>query len=70
VLDAQQKSYARGISTVVDMLIAQRRLFRSRSDHSKARYEYLRSLTALRIHAGVLTFEHIDEIEQLTRETP
>jgi outer membrane protein len=70
VLDAQQKSYALGVSTVVDMLIAQRRLFRSRSDNSKARYDYLRSLTGLRIRAGTLTAADIEEIDRLTVETP
>jgi outer membrane protein len=70
VLDAQQKSYALGVSTVVDMLIAQRRLFRSRSDNSKARYDYLRSLTGLRIQAGALSTAHVEELDRLTDAAP
>lgn len=39
----------------MDVLIAQRRLFRSRSDRSKARYEHIRDLTTLRLRAGALS---------------
>jgi outer membrane protein len=65
VLDAQQKSYQLGVSTIVDVLLAQRRLFRSRSDHAKARYDYLRDLTGLKIRAGSLALADVEEIDRL-----
>ncbi len=63
VLQAQTRSYELGASTIVDMLIAQRRLFRSRSDQSKARYDYIRDLTLLRIRAGALRESDVEEID-------
>lgn len=63
VLEAQRRSYELGVSTVVDVLIAQRRLFKSRSDLSKARYDYIRDLTTLRSRAGTLSMRDIEEID-------
>ena len=63
VVDAQQKSYNLGVSTIVDVLIAQRRLYRSRSEQSKARYDFIRDMTNLRIQAGALTPQDIEEID-------
>lgn len=63
VLQAQQRSYELGVSTIVDVLIAQRRLFKSRSDRSKARYGYIRDLTTLRARAGTLSMSDIEEID-------
>jgi outer membrane protein len=62
VLDAQRKGYALGASTIVDVLTAQRRLFKARSDQSKARYDYIRDLTNLRVRAGALSAQDIEEI--------
>lgn len=61
-LQAQQKSYEMGIATIVDVLNAQRLLRKSRSDQSKARYDYIRGLTILRVHAGTLSMRDIEEI--------
>jgi outer membrane protein len=63
VVDAQQKSYELGVSTIVDVLIAQRRHFKSRSDRQKARYDYIRSFTLLRVRAGRLTDQDVAEID-------
>lgn len=62
VVDSQRRGYDLGVTTVVDLLIAQRRLFRARSDHASARYGYLRDLTRLRIQAGSLAYSDIEEI--------
>jgi outer membrane protein len=62
-LQAQQKSYEMGIATIVDVLNAQRLLLKSRSDQSKARYDYIRGLTTLRVHAGTLSIKDIEEID-------
>ena len=70
VLDAQRRSYELRVSTIVDVLIAQRRLFRSRSDESKARYDHVRDLTNLKVQAGRLTAEDIREIDGWMRPEP
>jgi outer membrane protein len=62
-LQAQQKSYELGVTTIVDVLNAQRLLLKSRSDQSKARYDYIRGLTTLRVHAGTLSMRDIEEID-------
>jgi hypothetical protein len=62
-LQAQQKSHEIGVATVVDVLNAQRLLLKSRSEQSKARYDYIRGLTTLRVHAGTLSQQHIEEID-------
>lgn len=61
--DAQQKGFELGTSTVVDLLDAQRRLFRARADRSAARHDFIRSLTALRLQAGVLSEAHLEELD-------
>lgn len=63
VVDAQQKSYELGVATVVDMLLARQRLFKARSDQSKARYDYIREFTTLRMYAGRLTDRDVEEID-------
>lgn len=62
--DAQTKMYERGLTTVIDLLDVRQRLVKSRSAQSKARYDYLRDLTSLRIRAGRFGS---DDIEQLNR---
>lgn len=63
VVAERTKSYSLGASTVIDLLVAQQRLFKARSDQSKARYDYIRDLTTLRMRAGVLTMREIEEID-------
>lgn len=63
VLESQQKSYDLGASTIVDVLIAQRALFKSRTEQYKARYDYIRALIELRIRAGALREDDIQELD-------
>lgn len=63
VVEAQKKSYEYRITTVLDVLIAQRRLTKARSDESKARYDYVRDLTVLKAHIGEPMRPHIEEID-------
>jgi outer membrane protein len=52
--EAQQRGFELGAVTVVDLLETQRRLYRARADHARARHDYLRALATLRRHAGAL----------------
>jgi len=63
VVEAQQRSFEVGVTTVLDVLIARRRLIKSRSDHSKARYDYIRDLTVLRVQSGALNRMNIEEVD-------
>lgn len=63
VVEAQQRSFEFGVTTVLDVLIARRRLIKSRSDHAKARYDYIRDLTVLRVQSGALNRMNIEEID-------
>jgi len=60
--DAQQKGFELGAVTVVDLLDAQRRLFRAGADRAKARHELVRSLTTLHVHGGDLDDQRIEEL--------
>ena len=61
---AQERGYELGVVTVIQVLDARRRLLRARSDQSRARYDYLRDLIALRIRAGVLTEADVAEFNR------
>jgi outer membrane protein len=63
VVAERRKSYTLGASTVVDVLIAQQRLLKARSDQSRARYDYIRDLTNLRARAGTLSTKDIEEVD-------
>jgi len=63
VVDAQKKSYELGVSTMIDVLISERRHFKARSDRQKARYEYIRGFTMLRVRSGRLTDQDVEEID-------
>lgn len=67
--DAQQRSYALAVSTIVDLLDSQKRLFQLRSEQSKARYDFIRSLVILRIRAGTLSDRDIEEINGWNAES-
>ena len=51
------------VTTIADVMIALQRLYKARSDQSKARYDYIRDLTNLRVRAGALTNQDIEEID-------
>ena len=61
---AQERGYELGVVTVVQVLDARRRLLRARTDQSRARYNYLRDLIALRIRGGVLTEADVAEFNR------
>lgn len=70
VVEAQLKSHELGVTTMLDVLIARRRLTKARSDQSKARYDYIRDLTTLRMHGGALSRAHIEEIDSWMARRP
>lgn len=59
---AQKRGVELGTSTIVDLLDAQRRLLRARTDQSKARHDFISSLTGLRFQAGTLTDTDMEEL--------
>ncbi len=63
-VQAQERGYELGVVTVVQVLDARRRLLRARSDQSRARYNYLRDLIALRIRGGVLSETDVAEFNR------
>lgn len=52
---AQEKGLELGASRITDLLDARRRLFKARADQSKARYDFLRDVVALKIRSGDVT---------------
>jgi outer membrane protein len=63
VVEAQEESFELQVTTVLDVLVARRRLTKARSDESKARYDYMRDLSALKAQTGQLDRGHIAEID-------
>ena len=64
-LDASETGLRVGARTAVDVLNAQRELFRAQRDYSRARYDYLISILSLKQAAGQLTARDLAEIDQL-----
>jgi outer membrane protein len=56
---AQEVGLDLGVSRITDLLDARRRLFKSRAEGAKARYDYVRDVVALRIRGGNLTEDDI-----------
>jgi outer membrane protein len=56
---AQEVGLDLGASRITDLLDARRRLFKSRADGAKARYDYVRDVVALRIRSGNLTEDDV-----------
>lgn len=63
--DAQVRAHELGVTTVVDVLDAERRLFKARSDQSAACNDFIYSLATLRLLAGRLTDTDIEELNNL-----
>lgn len=61
--DGQQRGYELGVSTIVAVLEAKKNLLKSRFSYAKARYDYIRSLVALRVWGGTLTRTDVEEID-------
>ncbi len=61
-LRATQAGFDVGTRTAVEVLDAQRELFRSQRDFARARYDYLLNTLRLKLSVGLLT---IDDLEQI-----
>jgi len=61
-VDAQYKAYDLGTTTIVDVLETRRLLLRARAEQSRARYDFIRALIALRMWAGSLSDHDMEEI--------
>lgn len=60
--DGQLRGYELGASTIVAVLESKKNLLKSRFAYAKARYDYIRSLVALRVWGGTLTRADLAEI--------
>ncbi len=60
--DGQQRGYDLGASTIVALLESKKNLLKSRFAYARARYDYIRSLVALRVWGGTLTRTDVEEI--------
>lgn len=66
-LDAIQAGFKVGSRTSVDVLDAQRELFRAQRDLSRSRYDYLLSLLRLEQAVGALSAEDLQRIDALLK---
>ena len=64
-LDASETGLKVGARTAVDVLNAQRELFRAQRDYARARYDYLINVLQLKQAAGQLMFKDVLEIDRL-----
>ena len=60
--DGQQRGYELGAATIVALLEAKKNLLKSRFAYARARYDYIRSLVALRVWGGTLTRTDMEEL--------
>ncbi len=60
--DGQQRGYELGAATIVALLEAKKNLLKSRFAHARARYDYIRSVVALRVWGGTLTRVDLEEL--------
>jgi outer membrane protein len=67
--DGQQRGYELGASTIVALLEAKKNLLKSRFAHARARYDYIRSLVALRVWGGTLTRMDMEELNSWLART-
>ena len=61
-LQATQTGYDVGTRNIVEVLLAQRRLFQSQFDHADARYDYMLNLLRLKQSAGTLDARDIADL--------
>lgn len=59
---AQEKSYELGVATIVALLESKKNALKSRFQYAQARYDYVRSLVALRLWAGSLSQRDVEDI--------
>ena len=65
-LEATQTGYEVGTRNIVDVLLAQRRLFAAQYDYANSRYDYVLNLLRLKEAAGVLGPADVDELSTFT----
>ena len=65
-LEATQTGYEVGTRNIVDVLLAQRRLFAAQFDYATSRYDYVINLLRLKESAGALTEADIAELSRYT----
>ncbi len=66
-LDATQAGFEVGTRTMVDVLNAQRDLFRAKSNYAKVRYSYILSGLQLKQAAGTLSAQDLEQINRWLR---
>ena len=67
-LEATQTGYEVGTRNIVDVLLAQRRLFAAQYDYATSRYDYVINLLRLKATAGTLAEADVDELSRYTAE--
>jgi outer membrane protein len=60
--DGQQRGYELGAATIIALLEAKKNLLKSRFAYARARYDYIRSLVALRVWGGILSRADLEEL--------
>jgi outer membrane protein len=67
---AQERGFELGASSVVDLLDARRRLMKANAEHAKARYDFVRDLSDLKIRRGELTEADVASWDRWFGPTP
>jgi len=67
-LQATEAGYEVGTRTSVDVLEARRRLFEAQTNYARSRYDYLLNVLRLRLAAGTLDGQGIEDINALLTE--
>jgi outer membrane protein len=60
-VEALERGYQLGVSTIVAVLDARKLMLKADSDHHSARYDLIRDRVALRVHSGNLDEESVRE---------
>jgi outer membrane protein len=67
--DGQQRGYELGAATIVALLEAKKNLLKARFALARARYDYIRSVVALRVWGGTLTRVDLEELNRWLART-
>lgn len=67
-LEATETGYEVGTRNIVDVLLAQQRLFQSQFDYAQARYQYVLDMVQLKQAAGILAREDVTMLNQYLTE--
>jgi outer membrane protein len=63
-LEATQAGFDVGTRTIVDVLISQRQLYTAITNYEQARYTYIGNVLRLKLAAGTLRIQDLEEIDQ------